>query len=544
MMSSAPLLSFQNLRISFTGSNPETVAVNNLNAAIYPGEWVALVGESGSGKSVTALSALQLLPPATTRYEGNIMLHTDTGNPIPLLSLSRQELMQIRGKEIAMIFQEPMSSLNPLIPCGTQIAEAICQHKQIGKKQALEEAIRLCSQVQLPDPKNIIRKYPHELSGGQKQRIMIAMAISCDPALLICDEPTTALDPEVSASIINLIRNIQQERKMSVLFITHDLGLIENIADRIMVMYKGDLVETDKATNIFRHAQHPYTQALLACRPALYPRGTPLPVVKDFMEPRITPPPHTVVPHFESNAVKTATTFLEIKNLTVIHKRKSFFAPKAGNFTAVNDVSFSVLNGETVGLTGPSGCGKTTLGRAILNLITPEPGSEVLYKDVNLAALNKSSWLPYRRKFQLIFQDPYSSLNPSMTAGELISEPMTVHRIGTSPDERRKRTLQLLDSVQLPATAAGKYPHEFSGGQRQRISIARALALQPEFLVCDESVSALDVSVQAQVLNLLNELKAEFSLTLLFISHDMDVVRYFCDRILKMEQGKLVNAPL
>lgn len=536
-MNSSPLLTLSGFGVSFRSEYGSISAVRDLNAVIGKGEWVAVVGESGSGKSVTALSILRLLP-SSAEYSGKLLLH-EGNKEISLTEIPESEINEVRGKKISMIFQEPMSSLNPVIRCGGQIAETLRRHRNMNDAEARKEAISLLNQVKLPDPENIFHRYPHELSGGQKQRVMIAIAISCNPSLLICDEPTTALDPDVSQSILILLRELQVSRRMSILFITHDLGILESVADRILVLYRGNLIESAPTESIYKNPKHPYTRALLACRPGLYPPGTRLPVVEDFLSGSLTKVPDAT-PGQQPNTgnEKRKPVFLDIRNLTVTHSRNGLLG-SGGNTVAVDKANFSIYRGETLGLTGPSGSGKTTLGRAILNLIPAAPGSEVRYGDVNLAALSRSEWKPFRKKFQLIFQDPYSSLNPSMTAGQLIAEPMEVHGLGGSHAERQEMVRTLLESVQLPADAVNRYPREFSGGQRQRIGIARALALKPEFLVCDESVSALDVSVQAQILNLLNELKSCFSLTLLFISHNHEVVRYFCDRIIRIENGRV-----
>ncbi|MGV3767698.1 MAG: dipeptide ABC transporter ATP-binding protein [Chitinophagaceae bacterium] len=530
------ILSINQLSISFTGTQNTFRAVQNLSFSIRKGEWVALVGESGSGKSVTALSILQLLDKKTVAYEGEIVLHTKNNRAVSITNAGEKEMGALRGKEAAMIFQEPMTSLNPLLTCGEQIIEAMIRHQGISHTQAREKAIALCRKVELPEPEKIIHKYPHEISGGQKQRVMIALAVSCGPSLLICDEPTTALDYDVQRSIVALLRQLQQEQELAILFITHDLGLVENTADRILVMYKGKLVENNTTRAIFNDAEHPYTRALLACRPVLYAKGTPLPNVQQLMEGKEDHPEQSVITPV---AEQEKDVLLAVKNLSVLHHRTAINGKRTA-FKAVDAISFDVFKGETVGLTGPSGCGKTTTGRALLHLVTPEKETEIQFEGKDITQLGPAQWKKLRRKMQLIFQDPYSSLNPSKTVGSLLEEPMLVHGIFPDRAARKKRVLELLDRVQLPASSINKYPHEFSGGQRQRISIARALSLEPAFIVCDESVSALDVSVQAQVLNLLNALKAQFNLTLLFISHDREVVRYFCDRILRMEKGKLV----
>ncbi len=437
-----------------------------------------------------------------------------------------------------MIFQEPMTSLNPLITCGEQVAEVLRLHKGLSKASAKQQTIHLFEEVELPQPEQVYRRYPHQLSGGQKQRVMIAMAMSCEPQVLICDEPTTALDVMVQRSILMLIKKLQQKTGMSVIFISHDFGVVAGIADRIIVMYKGVIVEENTSKNILTNPQHPYSKALLACRPALYKSNERLPVVSDFMEaeaishaPTINQQPSTI--NFQSS------TILSVQHLKVWFPAKTSFFGKISEYNkAVDDVSFEVQQGETVGLVGGSGSGKTTLGRSLLQLIKPTSGN-IFFKGKDIAALGSKEFVALRKDMQIIFQDPYSSLNPRMSIGDAIAEPMLVHKLYDSANQRKGNVLALLDRVNLPATFYNRYPHELSGGQRQRIVIARALALQPSFIICDECVSALDVSVQAQVLNLLNDLKKEFGFTALFISHDMSVVRYLCNRIIIMNNGKI-----
>lgn len=542
-----PLLYIKNLSIHFVTDGARTQALKNINISVSRGELLAIVGESGSGKSVTSLSILQLLPTPPAEYVSGEILLSSEENTIDLLQLPREQLSDIRGNRVAMIFQEPMTSLNPVLTCGFQVREAILQHKAIGTEEATRQTIALFKKVQLPDPAGMYHRYPHQLSGGQKQRVMIAMAMSCEPDLLICDEPTTALDVTVQKNILQLIRELQLQNQMGVIFITHDLGVVADIADRVAVMYKGMIVEQDMADTIFKHPKHPYTKALLACRPMLHPKGERLPVVSDFMEvdaegniqekngakvtaqEPITPPsPQTA-----------ATPLLSVQNLRVWFPAKKTFLRKTTAYTkAVDDVSFDLYEGETLGLVGESGCGKSTLGRALLRLIDATEGT-IQYKNTDL--LTASSWQlkALRKEMQIIFQDPYSSLNPRITIGEAIAEPLLVHGLLTNGRQRKEKVLDLLEKVNLRPEHYHRYPHEFSGGQRQRIVIARALALQPSFIICDESVSALDVSVQAQVLNLLNDLKKEFGFTAIFISHDLSVVRYISDRILVMNKGKV-----
>ncbi len=542
------LLQIQNLSVDFTSDLGQTTALENISLEVNKGEIVAIVGESGSGKSVTSLSVLQLIPsPPVVYTSGNIVAEFE-GTQVDLLTAKRNTLQDIRGNKIAMIFQEPMTSLNPVMTCGKQVMEAILVHKKIPQKEAKQRTISLFEKVKLPDPSRIFNSYPHQVSGGQKQRVMIAMAMSCEPSLLICDEPTTALDVTVQKNILELIKELQVQNDMGVIFITHDLGIVGEIADRVVVMYKGRIVEQNTATNIFSKPQHPYTKALLACRPALHAKGEKLPVVSDFMEvnesgeikekTEVRSKKHEVRDEVQNENL-FGEILLKVENLKVHYPTKKSFLGKILAYTkAVDDVSFELYKGETLGLVGESGCGKTTLGRAILRLVEPTSGN-IMYKGNNLLAADKKKLKQIREDMQIIFQDPYSSLNPRKTIGDAIAEPLKVHHILRDSKQRKKRVLELLEKVGLKAEHYDRYPHEFSGGQRQRIVIARALALEPSFIVCDESVSALDVSVQAQVLNLLDDLKKEFQLTLIFISHDLSVVRHVSDRIIVMNKGKI-----
>ncbi|MBL7721578.1 MAG: ABC transporter ATP-binding protein [Chitinophagaceae bacterium] len=537
-----PLLSIKDLSVDFIAESGITNALKNISLTVNRGEVVALVGESGSGKSVTSLSVLQLLPAPPARYSsGEILFSEDGLQTINLLNRKRNELQDIRGNKIAMIFQEPMTSLNPVLTCGDQVMEAILLHKQVSGEVARQKTIEWFEKVKLPDPYGIFKRYPHQLSGGQKQRVMIAMAMCCEPALLICDEPTTALDVTVQKTILQLIKALQQQSGMGVIFITHDLGVVAEIADRAVVMYKGEIVEQHTVKNIFTNPQHPYTKALLACRPVNHERGKRLPVVSDFMEELKT---DTVKDLDLSIATPSPVTtkkeiLLSVQQLSVWFPARRTLFGRAHEFTrAVDGVSFDVYKGETLGLVGESGCGKTTLGRTLLRLIEPTSG-KIIYNGTDLTARNKDELHSLRKDIQIIFQDPYSSLNPRLTIGSAISEPMKVHGLLANDKQRKEKVTALLEKVNLKADHFNRYPHEFSGGQRQRIVIARALALSPSFIVCDESVSALDVSVQAQVLNLINDLKKEFGFTVIFISHDLSVVRYISDRIMVINKGKI-----
>jgi peptide/nickel transport system ATP-binding protein len=540
-MEKKKLLEVKNLVTTFKTDDGEVRAVNDISFTLNRGETVGIVGESGSGKSVTSLSIMRLIPNPPGQIEsGEILYYTEDGDVIDITKLADKDLMSIRGNEISMIFQEPMTSLNPVYTCGDQVAETIILHQKKTKKEAAELTLKLFEQVQLPDPQRMLNAYPHQLSGGQKQRVMIAMAMSCKPGILIADEPTTDLKKEIGASII---------------FITHDLGVIAEIADRVIVMYKGKIVEEGNVLDIFEKPQHPYTKGLLACRPPLNKRLKVLPTIKDFMRKdesgKLIEVESDVQKAIERVVVSEAETvqrrkdleaapkLLEVKNLKVWFPSKTDFFGKTTSYVkAVDDVSFKMKEGETLGLVGESGCGKTTLGKSILRL-NPSTEGEIIYKGRNILDLSKGDLKELRKEMQIIFQDPYSSLNPRMTVGDAIMEPMTVHGIYANQYERKDKVMELLSKVNLTPEQFTRYPHEFSGGQRQRICIARALALNPSFIICDESVSALDVSVQAQVLNLLIKLRDEFKFSYIFISHDLSVVKFISDRIVVMNKGKV-----
>ncbi len=604
------VLDINNLHVQFQTDEKIVDAVNGISFQVQAGQVLGIVGESGSGKSVTSLAIMGLLPPSTTQVTGEIWFrfrHSDraeetSSEPVNLLSLSNSDKQEYRGGQIAMIFQEPMSSLNPVYTIGFQLIEAIQQHENITPKQALWKATSLLQEVKLlpsdevlleqvqtellTPPKHkdqrdlmtyvndkkraMLNRYPHELSGGQLQRVMIAMAISCNPTLLIADEPTTALDVTVQATILELLRELCRRRGMSMIFITHDLGVIAEVADTVVVMYRGNIVESGSLEQVFLNSQHPYTKGLLACRPAPESTLELLPTVADYMEVITTETGEAEIREKKpdnriekSNLIprrqrisETSNPLLQVEQLKVGYKVPGVFGGTKQTLMAVNDISFEVYQGETLGLVGESGCGKSTLSRALLQLIPPLSG-RVIFEGEDITApypqssifktlenyrkqqqyQRKLRWL--RRDMQIIFQDPFSSLDPRMSIGDAITEPMLIHQVGVNSKERRDRAAYLLERVELNPDFMRRYPHEFSGGQRQRVCIARALALNPKFIICDESVSALDVSVQAQVLNLLKELQGEFGLTYIFISHDLSVVKFMSDRIMVMNKGKI-----
>ncbi len=556
------ILYVNQLKAGFEGENGFITAVNDVSFTLRKGETLGIVGESGSGKSVTALSLLKLIPePPGKIMGGTIMFNSSRYGWLDIVKAKERVLVSERGNEIAMIFQEPMTSLNPVFTCGRQVQEVIMLHQNLSAKQAKERTIELFKEVELPRPEEIFTAYPHQISGGQKQRVMIAMAISCEPALLICDEPTTALDVTVQAKILELINKLKARNNMSVIFISHDLGVIADVADRILVMYHGNIVEQGTLWEIYSNPLHPYTKGLLACRPRMDMKLQVLPTVSDFMPGQDSE--ETEKKSHKYSSVGEALLFnfitdedlqarkeklLSLEPLLKVSHLKTYFPVYKGIFKkvinhvkAVDDVTFDVKRGETMGLVGESGCGKTTLGRSIMRLIEPTEG-EIFLEGNNILDLRKGELQKLRRQIQIIFQDPYSSLNPRMTIGDAIVEPMKYNDILNSDFARRKRAVELLERVSLKPEYYNRYPHEFSGGQRQRICIARALALEPRFIILDESVSALDVSVQAQVLNLLNKLKEDFGYTFIFISHNLAVVKFIADRVLIMRNGKIVES--
>ncbi|WP_088239845.1 ABC transporter ATP-binding protein [Calothrix rhizosoleniae] len=580
-----PILDVRNLQVEFSGDGNTVKAVNGISFQLHRGETLGIVGESGSGKSVTSLAVMGLIQSPGKVSGGEILFRPqENAQPIDLRTLPPEEIQLYRGGDIAMIFQEPMTSLNPVYTIGFQLTEAILRHRNITAGEAKQQAIAGLQEVKLlpsdeiiaqqyidtgtaPQDKGqlarlvkahkaaILERYPHELSGGQLQRVMIAMAISCNPLLLIADEPTTALDVTVQATIIDLMRELQQQRDMGMIFITHDLGLIAEVADQVAVMYKGKVVEYGESRQIFNNPQHPYTKGLVACRPTLDSFPQKLLTVSDYMNVEESETGEAVIKakspespvQVTPEEIKQRLTYLQeqpallqVRDLKVGFPVRGMFGGTKRYHMAVNGVSFDVKQGETLGLVGESGCGKTTTGRALLRLIEPM-GGQVMFEGRDITPLTGEPLQKLRRQMQIVFQNPFSALNPRLKVGDIVMEPLLIHSIGKSKKEQRERAGYLLERVGLSADAMNRYPHQFSGGQRQRVCIARALALNPKFIICDESVSALDVSVQAQVLNLLKELQSEFGLTYIFISHDLSVVKFMSDRILVMNRGEIVE---
>ena len=595
---SHPILDVRNLTVEFTSGQQRVTAVRDISFQVQPGQTLGIVGESGSGKSVSCLAAMGLVPtPPGHITQGEIWFQPRSSGatpaqPINLLTLRGEDWCHYRGVDMGMIFQEPMSSLNPVFTCGYQVMEAIQHHEPVSKREAQGRTIALFQEVQLlpgdeelkeqlradglgsskddraleravqRHKRQMLNRYPHQLSGGQRQRVMIAIALACNPRLLIADEPTTALDVTIQAAILDLLRSLRDRRHMAMIFVSHDLGVIAEIADHVAVMYQGELVETGSVQQVFHHPKHPYTKGLLACRPRLDLQIPQLPTISDFMEvtqgedgrwqvqEREDAPdlsqflqPATPTSGIVDVAPPSEAPLLNVQNLRVTFPLKTGLGLQARSFVAVDDVSFQVWPGETLGLVGESGCGKSTLARALLRLL-PIAGGQILFGDQDLTRLGqgKTSALALRRlrrDLQIVFQDPYGSLNPRMTVGEAVMEPMLIHGFNKNPKAHQDGVAHLLERVGLGRDAMERYPHEFSGGQRQRVCIARALALNPRFIICDESVSALDVSVQAQVLNLLKTLQQDYNLTYIFISHDLSVVKFMSDRILVMNRGRV-----
>jgi peptide/nickel transport system ATP-binding protein len=552
-----PILTVNNLSIAFPTENGKIQAVEQVSFDLLPREVLSIVGESGSGKSVTSLAIMGLLLPQA-QISGEILLQRDAG-VINLLTLTPTERRQYRGKIIAMIFQDPMTSLNPVFTCGHQVVEAILLHQPLSREDAQQQAIALFQEVKLPTPEAMMHRYPHQLSGGQIQRVMIAMALSGNPLVLIADEPTTALDVTIQATILELLRELCDRRQMAILLITHDIGVVSKISDRVMVMYRGQVMEMAAAYDLFAHPQHPYTKGLLNCRPRPQQRLNRLPTVADFMQvttrqdgqlevipqpleqveqsPRFAPVPSSAQ-RDRAQALLQQPPLLSVRHLTKAYPIRTGLLGQKTMLNVVDDVSFDVYPGETLGLVGESGCGKSTLSRMLLRLVEPT-GGEVQFDGRSLLELKPTEMRQLRRQVQIVFQNPYGSMDARQSIGSMLMEPMIIHGIGVSDSERRQRASSLLERVGLDANALNRMPHEFSGGQQQRICIARTLTCEPRFIICDESVSALDVSVQAQVLNLLKDLQVDFGLTYIFISHDLSVVKFVSDRIMVMNQGKI-----
>lgn len=554
------VLDVNGLGVDFTTDIGTITAVDKISFEIRKGETVGIVGESGSGKSVTSLSIMRLInqPPGKIT-SGEILFNSKKYGLVDLLQLSEKEMRKIRGDEISMIFQEPMTSLNPVYTCGDQVVETILLHEGVTRKDATRRALELFDKVKLPRPQSIFKSYPHQISGGQKQRVMIAMALACKPSILIADEPTTALDVTVQATVLDLMNELRNDKDTATMFITHDLGVVAEIADRVIVMYRGQIVEKGTVWDIFSNPQHPYTKGLLACRPRLDIKLKTLPIVTDFMQTdqrgniidmndaKFKSVGQALMMNYQSeeelknrhDRLIAQEPILSVRNLkTYFADEKTFFGKPKSFVKAVDDVSFDVYPGEILGIVGESGCGKTTLGRTILRLVDAMEG-EILFEGKDICKLNQNQIRKLRKDIQIIFQDPYGSLNPRMSIGETIMEPMRIHNVLDNDKQRKEKVIELLEIVNLSGMHFSRYPHEFSGGQRQRISIARTLALQPKFIICDESVSALDVSVQAQVLNLLNQLKDKYNLTYVFISHDLSVVKFIADRVMVMNKGQI-----
>lgn len=543
-MSDQKLIEVDNLRISFLGQKQWSEVVKGISFSINRGEIVGLVGESGSGKSVSSLAIMGLLPERYSKInEGKILFYDKDDTPIDLTQLTEKQYQSFRGDKVAMIFQEPMTALNPVQKCGSQVMEMIMLHNKITKSKAKQRVLDLFKEVLLPDVDRVYNSYPFELSGGQKQRVMIAMALSCNPDLLIADEPTTALDVTVQKTILELLKSIQDKYGIGILFITHDLGVIKQIADRVIVLYKGEIVEKGDVNDVFFNPQHSYTKGLLASRPPIEKRPKRLLTVSDFLSNKNQEEILITKEQRQKNhsLLYSQEPLLRVNDLSVEYVvKRNLFGKITKKKIAANKVSFDVFKGETLGLVGESGCGKTTVGRAILQLIEAANG-QIEFEGKLLNQMKGEELRKIRKDIQIIFQDPYSSLNPRLSIGQAIEEPLIVHDIYPNAKERKERVISLMEKVGLDASQYDRYPHQFSGGQRQRIGIARSLALEPKIIICDESVSALDVSVQAQVLNLLNDLKNDFGFTYIFISHDLSVVKYMSDRMIVMQKGNIVE---
>lgn len=531
------ILRLNDVTISFLKEKTWHPIVKNIDFDVYENEILGIVGESGSGKSVTSLAVIGLLPRSISQISKGQILY----NNKELNNLAEKEFAKLRGREISMIFQDPMTALNPSMKCGEQVVEVLQKHTHLSEKEIKKEVLSLFEKVKLPEPEELFYKYPHQISGGQKQRVMIAMAVACKPKILIADEPTTALDVTVQKEIITLLKELQAETKMSVIFISHDLSLVSEIAHRVLVMYKGEIVEQNTTEQIFNSPQSAYTKALIASRPSLDYRLKKLPTIQDIFRGNFSPEIETKEERTKrQQAIYGQSPLLEVKNLEKIYYSSVGIFGRKKAFKAIHDIDLKIYEGETMGLVGESGCGKSTLGNAIL-LLDKASSGQIFYKGKDITKLNKTEELQLRKELQIIFQDPYSSLNPRITIGNAIMEPMRVHGLYADENERRQKAIEILECVGLGEEHFERYPHEFSGGQRQRVGIARTIALQPKLIVCDESVSALDISVQAQVLNLLNELQETLGFTYLFISHDLAVVKYMADQIAVMNKGEIVE---
>lgn len=540
-----PLLQIKGLSVKFHQEGNIIQAVNNISFNLEKGRSLGIAGESGSGKSITAMAIMRLIQCPPAEMSGSILFqHNNTS--IDLLQLQEKQMRQIRGKHIGMIFQEPMTSLNPVYKCGKQVREIIELHLNISRKAATAKTIDLFEKVKLPFPEKIFQSYPHQLSGGQKQRIVIAMAIACNPQIIIADEPTTALDVTVQKEIILLLKSLQKELGLGIIFISHDLNVIAEVTDDVMLMYKGQIVEKNTIEDVFTNPQHPYTKGLLTCRPTLNTRPYRLQTIKSMMSAinetkceSDTIVDITALRKAKHQEIYSEQPVMQIKNLNYqINVNETNWLRKKKYLSILSDINIAIYKGETLGLVGESGCGKTTLSRIIMQLIKPTSGT-IIYQNTDITSLSAKKIKKLKKDLQIIFQDPYSSLNPRITIGSAIIEALKVHhQAGGNATEKAS---ELLQKVELEKNHLFRYPHQFSGGQRQRICIARALSVQPQFLICDESVAALDVSLQAQILNLLNDLKEAFGLTYIFISHDLSVVRYMSDRIAVMDKGKIVE---
>jgi peptide/nickel transport system ATP-binding protein len=536
------VLSIEDLTVGFNYQGKPFNAVENANINLSAGASLGIVGESGSGKSLTARSILNLLPKNAILKSGRIRLKEKNGDFINVLKAPTHLLERLRGDSVSMIFQEPMTSLNPVYRCGNQVTENIRKHTQSDAKEAKAKAISLFDEVKLPSPERIFNSYPHELSGGQRQRVMIAMALSCQPKILIADEPTTALDVTVQKSILDLLKSLQQKYRMSLIFISHDLGVISEVAENVAVMYRGRIVEQGQLSQIVNHPKSSYTKGLIACRPSVHNKPFRLPTLEQFIGDSTQQNSEVRVPDsYASEHKENPGVLFELQH---IHKNfslhKNFFGKTTKAFKAIDDVTFRIFKGETLGLVGESGSGKTTLGRVLMNLL-PFDSGEIYYKNNSISDLKKTSLKTFRQNVQIIFQDPYSSLNPKMSVGQIVEEPLKYHEVIKGKNERKQKVIELLANVRLSENYYYRFPHELSGGERQRVAIARVLGLNPEFIICDEAVSALDVSIQAEILNLLQELKEKYHLTYIFISHDFSVIRFMADRIAVMKDGRLVE---